>query len=98
MTAAHTTFEASHAAASATFLDTVTRSVLVTHQTTIDAANSVVGLQLQSGNSAFVTTVKAANVAKLEALANAEKTRQTAIANAREVLKNAGTAESNGPF
>jgi hypothetical protein len=99
MSSQHTTFEASHAAASAVFLDSVTRSILVTHQTSCDAANSVVGYNLQTGNNAtLVSTVKTANIAKLEALANAEKTRQASIAAARETLKNAGTSESAGPF
>jgi hypothetical protein len=66
---------------------------------TVDAVNSVVGYNNVSGNNALlVSTTITANIAKLEALANAEKTKQASIAAARETLKNAGTAESAGPF
>ena len=70
-----------------------------THQTSIDAVNSVVGYNNVSGNNALLTsTTITANIAKLEALANAEKRTGCVLAAARETLKNAGTAESAGPF
>jgi hypothetical protein len=98
MSSQHTTFESSVAAAETVKLGTFASTETV-HQTSKDAANSVVGYNLQTGNNAtLVSTVKTANLAKLEALNNAEKTKQASIAAARETLKNAGTAESAGPF
>jgi hypothetical protein len=95
----HTTFEASHVTLSATYLDSVTRSVPLASQTAIDAVNSVVGYNNINGNNvALAAAAKAAGIAKLEALSVAEKVRQTSIAVAREILKNAATAESAGPF
>lgn len=98
MSSQHTTFEASSKTAGPTQLASVVAAEQ-THQTSIDAVNSVVGYNNVSGNNALLTsTTITANIAKLEALANAEKSKQAALAAARETLKNAGTAESAGPF
>jgi hypothetical protein len=87
MSALHGTFETSVASAEATKIGT-TASTEVTHQTSIDAKLSVIGYNNVSGNNAnLVTAVVNANVAKLEALANAEKQKQRAVADAREALR-----------
>jgi hypothetical protein len=98
MSSQHTTFESSCKTAGTTQAASVVAAEQV-RQVSIDAVNSVVGYNNVSGNNALlVSTTITANIAKLEALANAEKTRQASTAAAREILKNAGTAESAGPF
>jgi hypothetical protein len=91
-----TTYEASVISAGPAKLATVATAITA-HQTAIDAANSVVGYNLQTGNNATLrSTVATANAAKLEAFANAEKTRQASLAAARDTLRSAGG--DNAPF
>lgn len=67
------------------------------HQTTIDASNSVVGYNLQSGNYAnLLSSVKTANAAKLEAFAAAERAKQASHAAARDTLR--ATGSDNAAF
>ena len=86
MSSLHGSYETTVKASGPTQLATVA-STEGTHQTTIDAANSVVGLNLINGNASFVSTVATANTTKLEALANAEKTKQASSRQRREALR-----------
>jgi hypothetical protein len=89
----HSTYESSVQSAGATQLATVATAI-TTHQTSIDAASSVVGYNLQTGNNATLrSTVATANAAKLEAFANAEKTKQASLAAAREALRTDNTGD-----
>jgi hypothetical protein len=87
MSSQHGSYETTVASAGKTQLATVA-STETTHQTSVDAANSVVGYNNVSGNNAtLVSTTITANIAKLEALANAEKSKQASVAAARELLR-----------
>ena len=90
------TYEAAVVAAGPAKLAAVAAAI-TTHQTTIDAVNSVVGYNNINGNNALLTsTSKTAAAAKLEAYANAEKAKQAAVAIARDTLRTAGG--DNAPF
>ena len=86
MSSLHGSYETTVKAAGPTQLTSVVAAEQV-RQTTIDAANSVVGLNLINGNAAYVTAVIAANIAKLESLNSAEKVKQASQAAARELLR-----------
>jgi hypothetical protein len=89
----HSTYESSVQSAGATQLGTIA-STETTHQTSKDAANSVVGYNNVSGNNAtLVSTVKTANLAKLESLNTAEKVKQASVAAAREALRTDNTGD-----
>ena len=88
-----TTYEASVISAGPAKLATIATAITA-HQTSIDAANSVVGYNLQTGNNATLrSTVATANAAKLEAFANAEKAKQASIAAAKEALRTDNTGD-----
>ena len=87
---ARDTFVSSVAAAEAAKASTKAAAI-TTHQVTIDAANSVVGYNHATGNNtALRAATAAANAAKLEAFANAEKAKQASVAVAKDVLRSTG--------
>jgi hypothetical protein len=89
MSAAQETYRASVASAHAS-RDRAVAAAETQRQATVDASNSFVGYNLQTGNYAnFVAAVNTANAAKLKALNDAEVAKQAAIAVARETLRNA---------
>ena len=88
---ARTTYEAAVSSAATTKAATVAAAEL-THQTTIDANNSVVGYLPNGGNYGnLASAVKTANAAKLASIYNAEVAKQASFAAARDTLRNAGT-------
>jgi hypothetical protein len=61
------------------------------HRATIDAALTTVGYRTETGdNVALRAAVTAANIAKLEALALAERVKQQAVAKAKDTLRDTG--------
>lgn len=87
---ARETYAASVKTANDSKLSTAAAAV-TTHQVTIDAANSVVGYNHQTGNNVTLrAAVAAANKAKLDAIAAAETAKQAAIEKARDTLRDSG--------
>lgn len=64
---------------------------IMTAQVTIDASNTVVGYNLQTGNNANLLAAQRTAIAQLAInRAAAEQAKQAAITVARDVLKNTG--------